>query len=206
MNNVYLYFDTETTGLKPGQICELSFIAEDAKTSNLIAAKNYFFSVDEVEEDAAKIHGFTKDLLDDLSHGRRFRDYCDELLEFFNDAVLVAHNIKFDLGFITTEFFRCEYRFKPYKTEDTMAFFKDMLKIPNKYPKYGKYKNPNVGEVLDYFNLSSDKISEYSGKIFSESQSSFHDSRFDTTAIYVATNVYREQLYGGDNWRRYFSK
>ena len=51
-----LYFDTETTGVRPGQICQLSYIIQD--TSG-VSAKNFFFSVDYVEQGASAVHGFS---------------------------------------------------------------------------------------------------------------------------------------------------
>ena len=42
-----LMFDTETTGLRPGQICQLSYIVIDNSTKPYkVYGKNFFFSVD----------------------------------------------------------------------------------------------------------------------------------------------------------------
>ena len=48
-----LFFDTETTGIKPGSICQLSYITVDASAKpQITTGKNFFFTVDEMEPSA----------------------------------------------------------------------------------------------------------------------------------------------------------
>ena len=47
-----IYFDTETTGLIPGRIIQLSYIIDN---DGEVSAKNFFFAVDYVPEEAVKI-------------------------------------------------------------------------------------------------------------------------------------------------------
>lgn len=202
MRNVYL--DTETTGLKPGQIAQLSMIVEESDTAKFVSAHNYFFEVSSMEEGAEKVHGFSMEALKELSGGVKFSDKHIEINEILKDACIVAHNEAFDERFISSELWRCGISFMPTGRTCTMERFKDIIKIPNKYPKYGKYKKPNLGEVLNFLNISTDKVKEYSCKLFNYDGSAFHDSRFDTTAMYVAVNVYREKLHGGTEWNTTF--
>ena len=51
-----LFFDTETTGLMPGRIIQLSYIMQ---TETDVKAKNFFFYVDYIEPSAVAVHGFT---------------------------------------------------------------------------------------------------------------------------------------------------
>ncbi|MBQ9709781.1 MAG: hypothetical protein IJV67_04100 [Clostridia bacterium] len=51
-----LFFDTETTGLMPGRIVQLSYVMQ---TANEVRAKNFFFAVDYVEPSAQAVHGFS---------------------------------------------------------------------------------------------------------------------------------------------------
>lgn len=202
MKNVYL--DTETTSLNPGQIAELTMIVEDEQTSKLLGAYNYFFTVDSMDEGAQKAHGFSIDVLRNLSNGERFADRYQEILDILTDANIVAHNEVFDEKFISSELWRCGISFKPAGRTCTMEAFKNILKIPAKYKKYGPYKNPKLEEVLKYLSISPDKVSEYSKELFKYNGSTFHDSRFDTTGMYVAVNIYREKLHGGSDWHRRF--
>lgn len=55
-------FDTETTDLRPGQICQLSYlIAADG----VVAGKNLFFSVDEMNESSQAVHGMSIEMLEE---------------------------------------------------------------------------------------------------------------------------------------------
>ena len=55
-----LFFDTETTGLFPGRIIQLSYVMTDGQTT---VAKNFFFGVDYIEPSASAVHGFTVEKL-----------------------------------------------------------------------------------------------------------------------------------------------
>ena len=55
-----LYFDTETTGLRPGRIIQLAYIIDYGDT---IKAKNFYFNVPYIEPGASMVHGIT---LEDL--------------------------------------------------------------------------------------------------------------------------------------------
>ena len=104
-----LYFDTETTGLRPGKICQLSYILQDESGA---VGKNMFFHVGYVEPSAAAVHGFTAEVLYELSQGRVFADRFGEIAEDFRAAdVLIAHNFSFDFMFMSAEFERLGERF-----------------------------------------------------------------------------------------------
>ena len=57
----------------------------------------------DIPEDATRIHGFT---LADLAGKPRFAEIVDDLLAFFGDAKLIAHNAPFDFAFLDAEFGR----------------------------------------------------------------------------------------------------
>lgn len=193
MYNVYL--DTETTGLVPGEIAELSMIIEEASTHQFIDAKNYFFTVNKMEPGAEEVHGFSEEKLISLSGGLRFKDKVDEIYGTLSDANIIAHNEAFDEKFLSSEFWRCGISFQPKARSCTMLYFKDILKLPGRWKS--RVKNPKLSEVLDYLGISSKAVDEYSQKLFNYSGSSFHDSRFDTTGMYVAVQVFRERQNGG---------
>lgn len=202
MKNIYL--DTETTDVMPGQICELTMIVEDSTTNKLLNKYNYFFEVSEMTEGAQSAHGFSIQDLKELSGGIKFADKYTEILDILKDGCLIAHNESFDERFISTELWRCGISFTPAGRQCTMQAFKPILKIPSKYKKYGPYKNPKLEEVIEYLNILPGAVNEYSKKLFNYDGSKYHDSRFDTTAMYVAVNVYREKLHGGTEWHKLF--
>ena len=99
-----LYFDTETTGLYPGSICQLSYVMQ---TKNGVSAKNKFFTVAHVDYGAYMVHGFSVEKLLKLSGGKRFSDAFDEINEDFIRAdAVVAHNCAFDFSFMRAEYER----------------------------------------------------------------------------------------------------
>ena len=200
MRNVYL--DTETTDFIPGQIAELTMIVEDTDEKKIVDRLNYYFTVDEMTEGAEKVHGFSIELLKQLSSGKRFEDHYKEIYNILNGANLVAHNEKFDERFLSSEFWRCGISFRPANRFCTMEAFKDILMIPAKTMRYGKYKNPKLSEVIDYLRISNSKVADFTRELFGETdkQDAYHDSRFDTTAMFVAVQVQRECMHGENAW------
>ena len=200
-----VFFDTETSGLAPGSIGQLSaIIVDDTDGEARVTAKNYFFAMDFITDDAARICGRDLDFYISASKGRRFSDYAQEIKELFTDATLIAHNLKFDENFLSAELWRNRITLKPADRFDTMVYFKDICKIPG---KYGKYKNPKLEELVDYFNIDKDKVLVYSQQLFkSEDTFGFHDSRYDTASMFVAFNVYKDMYSGTREWIDAFVK
>ncbi len=201
-----VFLDTETTGLKPGQIGQLSMIIEydDSK----IEAKNYFFNIDYIEDGAAEVCGRDLEFYKKASNGKCFKDYKLEILEILKDSLLIAHNEKFDENFISTEFWREDIIFKPAQRFCTMEYFRDIIKLlPGRYGH--KYKNPKLSELVNYFNIDEDKVKKYSVQLFGNDDSTntgFHDARYDTTSMFVAFCIYRDSLNNSTKWKDAFSK
>ena len=109
---MYLFFDTETTGLKPYQdhIVQLAWILADeyrevVGRGNLIVAPDGYT----IPPGAARIHGIT------TAKARACGEALDDVLHDFNrDAVdahiLVAHNLDFDLAILRTAYRRAMYQ------------------------------------------------------------------------------------------------
>lgn len=97
-------FDTETTGLEPQLGHRVIEVAAVELINDLPTGKRFHTLVHpgrDVPEDATRIHGFT---LADLLEKPRFADIVDDLLDFFGDAKLIAHNAPFDFAFLDYEF------------------------------------------------------------------------------------------------------
>lgn len=96
-----LFFDTETTSVKPGSICQLSYITVDASVKpQITTGKNFFFTVDEMDPSAQEIHGFSLEKLYELSNGQYFEDLVPEFIQDFEEAdFLIGHNVNLMLGF-----------------------------------------------------------------------------------------------------------
>lgn len=199
-----VFLDTETTGLAPGQIAQLSLIIED---NTEIRAKNYFFKIDYITSGAEQACGRGIDFYTKASDGKVFKDYKDEILNELEGATLIAHNLKFDENFISTEFWRQNIMFKPTSRFDTMQYFRDICKLPG--GRYGKYKNPKLEELVDYFGINKETVKKYSEQLFGNDDSTnsgFHDARYDTTSMFVAFHIYQDAVNGVTNWRDMFCK
>ncbi|MBU3156159.1 3'-5' exonuclease [Clostridium estertheticum] len=178
-----IFFDTETTGIRPGNICQLSYILVDTdyKPTKTIG-KNIFFTVDYVEPSAEDVHGFSVDALFALSDGKTFEDSYEGFIEDFISAdILIGHNVNFDIKFLTHELENCGHTLNPKHTFCTMKYYKDICKL---FTSRGGYKNPKLAEAIKFLDLNEDQINLKSNKYFGDA-ANFHDARFDTTATYL---------------------
>ena len=177
-----LFFDTETTGFRPGNICQLSYIVIDGAE---IKGSNYFFTVPYVEPGAQGIHGLSVGKLKKLSNNKTFKDKIDLFKEDFHNAdLLIGHNISFDLNFIISEYKQAGYDFYSNETMCTMKHFTDICKIP-KYNGYG-YKWPKLEELTSFLDISHKDIIKATEDIFDCKGVGYHDARFDTVATYLS--------------------
>ena len=98
-----IILDIETTGLnfKAGdRVIEVGCV----ELFNHVASGNnlqFYCSTDKkISEDAARIHGLTKEL---LSKHPTFKEQSKKFLDFIKNDTLIIHNADFDVGFINNE-------------------------------------------------------------------------------------------------------
>ena len=175
-----LYFDTETTSLIPGQICQLSYIIDHGSH---LAAKNYYFTVDEMDPGAYRVHKLSRRSLEELSGGRRFKDSAEEIhADFAESDLLSAHNFRFDYAFMSREFERIDMRFRYNDDFCTMRHFVPHCKLGG--TNRGTYKFPKLSELSAHFGIEEDALSEAVRDIFGGALG-LHDARYDTTLMYL---------------------
>jgi DNA polymerase III subunit epsilon len=98
-----IVFDTETTGLDPGQGDRLVEIGCIELVNRFPTGKTfhcYFNPERDMPAQALAIHGLTGEFLKDKP---LFAHKVDELIAFLGEAQLVAHNAMFDHGFLNAE-------------------------------------------------------------------------------------------------------
>lgn len=178
-----IYLDTETTGLHPGNICQLSYVLQ---TKENVSAKNFFFTVDSVEFGAFMVHGFSVEKLYKLSLGKRFSHHADEIYNDLTNADLViAHNTAFDFMFLRKEFESLGMVFEP---NESFCSMKNMTPVCKILRSNGRgYKYPKLNELCGFLGVSDAEILSESKRLFKEN-TGYHDARFDTTAVYLAVN------------------
>ena len=120
-----IVFDTETTGLDPqtgDRMVEIGCV----EMMNLVPTGEVFHAYYNPERDmpagAEAVHGLSAAFLSDKP---LFRDGAADLLEFLGDSPLVAHNAKFDFGFLNAELEACGLAPVSYtRMVDTVALAK----------------------------------------------------------------------------------
>lgn len=98
-----ILFDTETTGLDPATGDRVIEIAALELVGDLPTGKSFRVLIDperDVPEEASRVHGFTAA---DLQGKPKFAEVVDEFLSFIGDDQLIAHNARFDFGFLNAE-------------------------------------------------------------------------------------------------------
>ncbi len=98
-----IVLDTETTGLDPKKghrIIEIAAIELDGRKVSKRHFHHYLDPEREVDEEAARVHGFTWDM---LRGNLKFADIAASFVAFVDGAELMAHNAPFDMSFINNE-------------------------------------------------------------------------------------------------------
>jgi len=184
------FLDTETTGLHPGHIAQLTYILTDDDLQ-IQKTENLFFKIPEgsMEEGAQEVHKLSEEKLQELSNGKSFSQNAYRILKDIRNRELICHNVDFDLNYLKTEFERCGIK---YNTPSfcTMNYFTPICKLPPKPGKDG-FKWPRLSETLDFLKISNEEVMEKTIDIFGETNG-FHDSRFDTTAVLMIYEKYEE--------------
>jgi len=146
-----LYYDLETTGLKPDEDRIIEIAIYDATDD-----KSYCSFVNPgmpIPEESRKITGITDDMVKDAPE---FKQVAEEVVEFTKgEVVLIAHNNDgFDKHFLKAEFERVGVRLPKYPYIDTLKWAKkyrpDLPKFSLQYLRelYGIAEN-NAHRALD---------------------------------------------------------
>jgi DNA polymerase-3 subunit epsilon len=104
--NRSVLFDTETTGLDPATGDRVIEIAAIELLNDLPTERQFHVLLDperDIPTEATRIHGITNAHVEGKP---KFAAIADQMLEFFGDAPLIAHNATFDFAFIDAELAR----------------------------------------------------------------------------------------------------
>jgi DNA polymerase III epsilon subunit len=126
-NETYVFFDVETTGLYPlagDRIIEIAMI----KTSkgNIVDTLNELVNPQiPIPQEAKNVNKIDEKALKNCPPFNI--ELADKILNFIDDAVLVAHNASFDLGFLSVEFGRLGIIFERWKAIDSLLIAKELF-------------------------------------------------------------------------------
>lgn len=120
VNEKYIFFDVETTGLYPvdgDRVIEIAMIK--TVKGNIVDTIDTMINPQRlIPEEATRINQITDDMVKDapiFDH-----DFGKKMLDFIGDSILVAHNAAFDLGFISVELGRIGLTFERWRAVDTL--------------------------------------------------------------------------------------
>lgn len=144
----FVFMDVETTGLdyrKGHRIIELGAVA--MKDGQILSEYQSLIHVNvPIPKHVSKIHGITNEMLSDQPGPETV---FPDVKSFIADSILVAHNAKFDIGFLRSEFNRLKLSFN-----NKIFCTLDMSR--RRYPRLPNYKLSTVykhlvGMVEDMF-------------------------------------------------------
>lgn len=167
MHERLIFLDTETTGLEVSQGHKLIEIACVEMINRRLTGKTLHIFIDpqrEIDSDAAKIHGITKERLLQ-ENARPFAEIADEFLNFLNtndenqNTSLVIHNASFDLGFLNNELNLAQKpNLENFKIIDSLLLAK----------KLRPSKKNNLDALCDFYGIDRSKRTQHGALIDTE--------------------------------------
>lgn len=137
----FVVLDVETTGLDPragDDVIEIA--AQKIHGRDVVGEFVALVKTDKpIPPEATKVHGITQADLE--REGKDVAAVVPELVTFIGDAVIVGHNIQFDLGFINEHLKRLG---QPAVTNKYL----DTIEIAKKYLILASYRLSNVAAYL----------------------------------------------------------
>lgn len=160
VNNEYVFFDVETTGLYPltgDRIIELAMIK--VNNGNIIDRFEILLNPEiPIPEEVKSIHKIDDEILKDKPIFSL--NIANQIISFIGRAILVAHNASFDLGFLSKELARLGIIYEEWRALDTLK----MARVSFPYEK-----KHNLEYMVKRYNI--------------EIQSDFHRAGFDTEKL-----------------------
>jgi DNA polymerase-3 subunit epsilon len=120
-----IVLDTETTGLNPltgDRVVEIGGVELFNHIPTGRHVHKYINPDRRMAEEAFQVHGLSVEFLADKP---RFAEIADEMLEFFGDAILIAHNAPFDVQFLNFELEKSKRRSLGNQIIDTVVLARD---------------------------------------------------------------------------------
>lgn len=163
-----IFLDTEYSS-SSAELAQLAYVLVDGQ---IRACKNFFFRVREMDEGSLRVHGLTREWLEE--NGRDCASARDEVLGDFSGATLVAHNLNSDKKVLEKAFGPLPNRFGMC----TMYRFARVLRLPGGRP----YKMPSLRELMAHYGVEDAAVAARVWADFA-SAAAAHDARFDAEAV-----------------------
>ncbi len=139
---LFAFLDVETTGLYAAQedrVCEIAILRCRGRRK-MDDWQSLVNPGRPVSPGAFAVNGISEEM---LAGAPAFSDIADHVLELIRDAVVVCHNVRFDLEFLSTELERCGRKLPPVHTIDTLYIAR----------RYFDFPSNNLGMIASYLNI-----------------------------------------------------
>lgn len=140
-DTTFAYLDTETTGLSPvygDRVVEIAVLK--ARSGQILDAFETLVNPERtISPGSTAIHGITDAMVADRP---AFKGIAARLTAFLSGAVLVAHNARFDLSFVT-------YELRRAGLEPSIPAAVDSLALARKHFHFSSNSLPNIATALE---------------------------------------------------------
>lgn len=140
--NKFAFLDIETSGMtiRRDRIIEIGIL----RVENNNVVDTFQTLINPEMPISPFIESMTGIQRDSLKSAPLFSEIKDKILEMLEDCILVAHNVRFDYGFLKREFSYLEHPFS----------MKHCCTVKLSRLLYPKWKRHNLDAVIDYFNFA----------------------------------------------------
>ena len=115
-------FDTETTGLSPSKDRVVEIGAIKIRNGEIVEERDWLINPQQpIPPRVTKVHGISDKMVKDKP---AFAAVYAEFQEFVGDAILVAHNARFDVDMMRSELTRADLEFPPNMVLDSLKLFR----------------------------------------------------------------------------------
>ncbi len=145
-DTVFVAFDTETTGFSPrkDRLVEIGAV-KFRGDGEVLARTNWLINPQQsISPYATDVHGITAEM---VSEAPVFRDIWLDFRVFCDETVLLAHNAKFDIGFLKAELKRADIPAPALPVGDTLSLFKKW---------FPRALSHSLGKLTIYLDVSGD--------------------------------------------------
>jgi DNA polymerase-3 subunit epsilon len=124
------FLDTETTGLSAwfgDRICEIAILR--CRGDEILESFDTLVNPERpISPGAARVNGLTDA---ELAEAPTFAEIADQVISRLDGAILVGHNLSFDLGFLSSEFQRLGRQLPPLEGIDTLLLARAYFSFPS---------------------------------------------------------------------------
>jgi DNA polymerase III epsilon subunit family exonuclease len=124
------FLDTETTGLSAwfgDRICEIAILR--CRGDEILDSFDTLVNPQRlISPGAARVNGLTDA---ELAAAPTFAEIADRVMPMLENAILVGHNLSFDLGFLSSEFQHLGWQLPPLEGIDTLLLARAHFSFPS---------------------------------------------------------------------------